>query len=113
MKWYGEPIEDLKIKIPKSLPTYTEDTDIQKLLKAIEDKKTHKKTIIRDMLLVETALQSGLRRAELANLTPSDIHNDFLMVCHGKNNKDRMVPKLYLRCKNYPVTYWGGKDCAP
>ena len=25
MKWYGEPMDNLKVKIPKSLPPYTED----------------------------------------------------------------------------------------
>ena len=24
MKWYGEPIDDVKIKVPKTLPSYTE-----------------------------------------------------------------------------------------
>ena len=31
MKWYGEPMDDLKVKIPKSLPPYTEDTQIEVL----------------------------------------------------------------------------------
>ena len=31
MKWYGEPVNDLKIRIPKSLPSYTGDSDIDKL----------------------------------------------------------------------------------
>ncbi len=31
LKWYGEPLSDVHIKIPKALPTYTEDVDIQKL----------------------------------------------------------------------------------
>jgi integrase/recombinase XerD len=38
MKWYGEPLTDVLIKIPKSLPSYTEDVDIEKLLDAIGDK---------------------------------------------------------------------------
>ena len=40
MKWYGEEMKDFKVKVPKSLPTYTEDKDIQKLLVAIGNKKT-------------------------------------------------------------------------
>ena len=57
-KWYGEPLE-LTVKVPKSLPPYTEDGDIEKLLSAIEGKKTHKQTIVRDCLLVELALKQA------------------------------------------------------
>ena len=104
MHWYGEPINDFKVKVPKSLPSYTEDNDIDKLFKAIEEKKTHKGTVIRDHLLVESALQTGLRRSELAALTPSDIHADFIIVRHGKGDKDRTVPinaSLALRLRNF------------
>lgn len=34
MKWYGEGIT-LKAKLPKSLPTYHEDRDVEALLTAI------------------------------------------------------------------------------
>jgi len=92
MSWFGEPIKDVKIKIPKSIPSYTKDRDIDKLFKAIKNKKTHKKTIVRDTLLVELALKTGLRRGELANLEVKDIQSDFLIVRRGKNEKDRMIP---------------------
>jgi hypothetical protein len=39
MKWYGEPIDDVKIKVPKTLPPYTEDDDIEKLLAVIPRKR--------------------------------------------------------------------------
>ena len=68
MKWYGEPIDDYKVKVPKTLPGYTEDDDIDKLLQSIENKKTHTGCIVRDSLLVELALKTGMRRSELANL---------------------------------------------
>ena len=92
MKWYGEPMEDFKIKVPKSLPPYTEDAEIERLYHVIENKKTHKSTIIRDSLMVELALKSGLRRGELANLETRDVHPDFLIVRSGKGGKDRMIP---------------------
>ncbi|MFC1913727.1 tyrosine-type recombinase/integrase [Chloroflexota bacterium] len=104
MKWYGEPMDDLKIKIPKSLPPYTDDTQIEKLLHAIETKKTHKGNIVRDILLVELALKTGMRRGELANLEARHIHEDFLMVREGKNKKDRVIPlspPIALRLKNF------------
>ncbi len=91
MKWYGEVL-DIKVKIPKSLPQYTEDKDIEKLFYAIEHKKTHKGCIVRDSLMVELALKSGMRRGELANLELKDIHDDFLVVRNGKGGKDRIIP---------------------
>ena len=104
MKWYGEPLEDLKIKIPKSLPPYTDDAKIEKLIRAIESKKTHKGTIIRDKLLIELALKTGMRRSELANLKVGDIHDDFLIVREGKGRKDRVIPlsePMVLRLKDF------------
>lgn len=92
MKWYGEPLDDLKIKIPKSVPKYTEDESIASIRTAIESKKTHKGCIVRDLLLFDLARMSGLRRAELANLKVKDVHIDFLEVRKGKGGKDRVVP---------------------
>ena len=104
MKWYGEEMKDFRIKVPKSLPSYTENSDIDKLFTAIEDKKTHKGCIVRDSLLVMLALKTGMRRGELANLEPKDIHADFLMVRNGKNNKDRVIPLgggISIRLQNF------------
>jgi len=92
MKWYGAPINDIKIKVPKTLPPYTEDSDIEKLLAAIPNKRSHKDRIERDQLLVLLDWRSGLRRAELANLLVRDIHEDLLIVRGGKGKKDRMIP---------------------
>lgn len=33
-----------------------------------------------------------MRRSELANLAPGDIHPDFLVVMNGKGGKDRLMP---------------------
>jgi integrase len=91
MAWYGEGMT-LKAKLPKSIPTYHEDKDIETLLNVIQLKKTHKKMIARDTLLVELDWRTGLRRAELSNLEVGDIHSDFLVVRHGKGQKDRLIP---------------------
>jgi integrase/recombinase XerD len=92
MKWYGEPIDDLRIKVPKTIPQYTEDEDVAKLVKEIETKKTHKGTVLRDILLVELDRKSGLRRKELSDLEKRWIHADFVEVRGGKGGKDRVVP---------------------
>lgn len=92
MKWYGEPMDDVKIKVPKTLPPYTEDSDIEKLLAVIPKKRSHKGCIERDQLMVLLDWRSGLRRAELANLLVREIHGDALIVRSGKGKKDRMIP---------------------
>lgn len=91
MAWYGEPIT-LKAKLPKTLPPYHEDGDVESLLNIIQQKKTHKNLIPRDLLLVELDWKTGLRRAELSNLEKRDIHSDFLVVRSGKGGKDRLMP---------------------
>ncbi|MFC2047677.1 tyrosine-type recombinase/integrase [Chloroflexota bacterium] len=104
MKWYGEPMDDFKVKVPKSLPPYTEDAEIDRLFHVIENKQTHRSTIVRDSLMVELVLKSGLRRGELANLEVRDVHPDFLIVREGKGGKDRIIPlsaPIALRLKNF------------
>jgi len=92
MKWYGEPMDNFKVKIPKSLPPYTEDSEIEQLFYVIENKSTHKGCIVRDSLMVALALKTGMRRSELAYLEVKDIHQDFLIIRSGKGGKDRIIP---------------------
>ncbi len=94
MRWYGEPIDELKIKVPKRLPQYVENEQIEKLLSTIRDKKSHKLTVERDLLIVELYLKTRMRRSELAGLKVRDVHKDFIMVIKGKGEKDRMIPLL-------------------
>ena len=82
------------IKVPKHLPQYVEDDQIEKLLSAIRGKKSHKHSIERDLLIVELYLKTGMRRNELAGLKVRDVHSDFLMVIKGKGEKDRVIPLL-------------------
>jgi len=46
---------------------------------------------VRDSLLVELALKSGMKRSELSNLEVKDIHADFLVVRNGKGGKDQVI----------------------
>jgi len=93
LDWYGEEI-DLKVKLPHQLPEYVEDESIQKLIATIKKKQTHRQSIDRDILLIELAYNSGLRREELANLKVRDIliNEQALIVRKGKGTKDRTVP---------------------
>jgi integrase/recombinase XerD len=91
--WYGEKL-DVKIKMPHTLPEYVEDVEINKFVDAIENRSSHKKLAKRDVLLVRLALNTGLRRAELANLKIKDIHleQQILVVRNGKGGKDATEP---------------------
>ncbi len=92
MKWYGQPMDDFKVKIPRTLPPYIDDVQIERIINAMGNKRTHKGTIVRDRLLVELAVKTGLRRSELANLEARDVHAESLEVRSGKGGKDRVVP---------------------
>ena len=48
-------MDDFKVKVPKTLPSYTEDSEIETLFTAIENKKTHKGYVVRDSLLGKTS----------------------------------------------------------
>ncbi|MFC1913444.1 hypothetical protein ACFLX7_04565 [Chloroflexota bacterium] len=73
MKWYGETMDDLKIKMPKTLPPYIEDSEIEKLFNAIENKRSHKDSIVRDSILVSLALKTRMRRSELSNMIRTSV----------------------------------------
>ena len=87
--------------------------DIDRLIEGIKGKKSHKKSIDRDILLIETAKMTGLRRGELANLKVGDLHlngNDpVLIVRGGKNAKDRAV-NLNPYIKDRLVAFVKGKS---
>jgi len=99
MEWYGESL-DIRPTKPKSLPEYVEPDDIERLIDFIRHKKTHKRTVARDLLFVRFATLTGLRRGELAHLTVEDIHikQKVVIVRKGKGNKDRVVPLVSSLC---------------
>ena len=93
--WYSGEKLPLKIKQAKVLPQYVPGEDIDQLISGIKGKKSHKKSIERDVLLIETGKMTGLRRGELANLKVGDPHlnvdDPVLIVRGGKGGKDRAV----------------------
>lgn len=93
MKWYGEPL-DIQIKQPKMLPQSIDAEDVAKVETAMASRQSHKQKAQRDILLVETARLTGLRRAELANLKCGDLDfvNQVVRVQSGKGLRDRSVP---------------------
>jgi integrase len=96
MKWYGDPIDDCRVSPAEEMPELVDSRDLDRIEEAIRNRKTHKKLIQRDILLVRTLRYTGMRRAEAAHLRTGDI--DFagrmLMVRGGKGCKDRPIPLL-------------------
>jgi integrase/recombinase XerD len=92
MEWYGEPL-DSKIRMPQTLPDYVKSDDIEKLKEAMKSKKTHKKVIDRNLLIIELAIKTGLRRNEIHHLSVKDINLErgYIEVREGKGQKDRIV----------------------
>ncbi|MFC1847935.1 tyrosine-type recombinase/integrase [Chloroflexota bacterium] len=105
MTWYGERLET-KVRVPKTLPQYIEDVEVEKLKDALRQNQSHKGVIERNLLLVEIMANTGLRREEVANLKTGDIdlQRQFLVVRHGKGEKDRIVdliPSLSESLRRY------------
>jgi site-specific recombinase XerD len=112
--WYSGQKIPFKIKSPKPLPQHVPDEDLEKLKSAIRNRKTHKRTIERDIMLLETIDNTGLRRSELSpNLKVGDLQLSgkapLLLVRHGKGGKPREIPlNDYIR--GQLATYTKGKD---
>jgi len=94
-RWYSGEKLPIKIRVPKILPQYVPSEDIDRLISVIPVKRSYKKKIVRDVLLVETAKMTGLRRGELASLKVGDLNlqgdDPVLIVRGGKGAKDRAV----------------------
>ncbi len=93
MEWYGEDFNHRPRK-PKQLPQWVNPDDIEKLKDCIRNKKTGRRTIKRDLMLVDFDCKTGLRRTELARLVVDDIKlkEKFVIVRKGKGEKDRSIP---------------------
>jgi len=93
MEWYGEDL-DIRPRKPKKLPQYVEPADVERLMEVIREKKTNKRTVARDLMLIKFASMTGLRREELADLVVRDVHikQKMVIVLNAKGEKDRTVP---------------------
>ena len=111
--WYSGEKLPIKIKVPKILPQYVPGEDIDRLIEKIKGKKSHKKSIERDILLIETARMTGLRRGELANLKIGDLHlegvDPVIIVRQGKGGKDRAI-SLNSSIREQLIAFTKGKQ---
>jgi len=95
-RWYNGQTIPFKIKVPKLVPQSPSDDDIARIEQAMQGKRTHKKLLKRDLVLIKTNRHTGLRRAELSDLIVSDLHLTdpipYVLVRHGKGSKQRIIP---------------------
>jgi integrase/recombinase XerD len=85
---------DIKIKRPHILPEIVNEADIEKLKDAITKASSWKISVTTHLALIETAVKTGMRRAELADLRVRDVDLERcrVKVVAGKGNKDRVIP---------------------
>ncbi len=77
-------------KIPKRLPQYLQEGQIEKLL---QYKPTEEFPDVRNMLIIEFLYMTGIRRSEIITLKDQDVDvaNQVIKVI-GKGNKERVIP---------------------
>jgi hypothetical protein len=63
MKWCGDPIDDCRVSPAEEMPELVDARDLNRIEEAIRNRKSHKKLIHRDILLVRTLRYTGIRRA--------------------------------------------------
>jgi len=68
---------------------FLSDSEIEALLKACEDLKTHTPHL---RPIVETALLTGMRRGEMLSLKWEQIRNGFIYLTETKSGKARQIP---------------------
>lgn len=93
LAYHNIPLK-VKFRRQRHLPTYHPPQHINDLINAADNRTDNWSghTKERDKLIILTLAYTGLRRSELAHLSPSDITADYIYVRSGKGDKDRAVP---------------------
>lgn len=88
----------IKIKIPKTLPRTVSNSHTKKILNFLYQTKLHStsnlkvKKIIRDILIFEILIGTGIRVSELCNIKISDLNlKEKYILIKGKGQKERVV----------------------
>jgi len=92
LEFLGIPLK-LKFKKTRQLPPYHSPEDLNSILRVIDNRRdTWSKLGQRDRLIILALAFTGLRASELLNLRPCDLTTHYLLVRHGKGDKDRTIP---------------------
>jgi len=73
-RWYSGDGLSFKVKTPKLVAHIVTDEEIERVIDSIKNKKSHKNSLERDILLIRMPIHTGLRRAEMANLMVGDLN---------------------------------------
>ncbi len=83
-------------RIPKPIPKYLNDIELEKLLSAPDRLKSKRlrKSLIRDKLILTMFSYAGIRKSELLNLNWDDLNlgASHLVIRNSKNKTDRTIP---------------------
>lgn len=92
LEFLGIPFK-LKFKKIRRLPPYHSPEELNSILRVIDNRRdTWSKLGQRDRLMILALAFTGLRASELINLRPCDVTTDYVLVRHGKGDKDRTIP---------------------
>ena len=92
-----------KIKYSRKLAAFLSAREVSNLLKPPTTGKIDPFILFRDLTMLEFLYSSGMRRAELAGITPDAIDFDrALVTVLGKGNKERTVPLGVIRRRSMP-----------
>lgn len=80
------------LKTPKPLPDFFKESEVEQALQ-LQDEEKDLFEPVRDNLIIEIFYQTGMRRAELANLKDVDVDfSSHTIRIFGKGRKERIVP---------------------
>lgn len=84
-------LELKNVKKAKKVQVALEIDESKEIIKLASQHK-REKNAIRDELIIEMLLATGVRVSELVNIKHDDIKNNMLLVTHGKGDKQRTIP---------------------
>ncbi len=87
-------IGDIRGKSAEKLPSFMNESELEKFLNAINDYPFSKKVKNRNQLIIKTIIYTGIRVSEALNIKYKDISEDndsYIIQVRGKGNKPRIV----------------------
>jgi integrase/recombinase XerD len=95
-EWIDNKLKIKQLKIPKQLPKFLTNVEIEDALKNID---TDNWLALRDKALILFLYATGLRVTEAMDAKKSDIEEGWIRVRSGKGDKERLVPIALLALK--------------